>query len=173
MRRQSNRVYWLASRQNYVLVLLRAIQETNSLHISSVIRAVLTHWTAHHLAYRRLLEIRLSLQILVENDEKLELRNQQLLPGDASAWEGSRKNIAVIKNNGFWNALARYIILCYNSTFRAFGIPTTFVHSEQFIACSGSHARCKYCNIPATKLYSCSCIYKMRYDRLRRVRRAT
>lgn len=99
---------WLQGK-TYVLALLRDVQQTNSLQVLAVIRAVLTRWTAHYLAYRRLLEIRLSLQILVENDEKLELRNQQLLIGDASTRGRSRKNISLIKNSAFWHALARYI----------------------------------------------------------------
>jgi hypothetical protein len=103
---------WLRGK-TYVLALLREVQLTNSLTILAVIRAVLTRWTAHYLAYRRLLEIRLSLQILVDNDEKLEVRNQQLLIGDASARERSRKNIAVIKNSAFWHALARYVLVKY------------------------------------------------------------
>ncbi|KAH9165148.1 hypothetical protein EDB89DRAFT_2077183 [Lactarius sanguifluus] len=45
--------------------------------------------------------------ILVENDEKLERKSQQLLLGDTSTWERSRKNISVIKNSAFWHALAR------------------------------------------------------------------
>ena len=66
---------WLRG-QTYVLALLRNVQQTNCLHVFAVLRAVLTRWTAHYdLAYRRLLEIRLSFQILVENDNKLELRN--------------------------------------------------------------------------------------------------
>jgi hypothetical protein len=101
---------WLQGK-TYVLALLRDVQQANSLDVLSVIRAVLTRWTAHYLAYRRLLEIRLSLQLLVENDEKLELKSQQLLLGDLSTRERSRKNIAVIKNSAFWHALARYIHL--------------------------------------------------------------
>ena len=69
---------WLRGK-TYVLALLHDVQQTNSLHVLAVIRAVLIRWTAHYLAYRRLLEIRLSLQSL---DEKLELRNQQQLLGD-------------------------------------------------------------------------------------------
>ncbi|KAH9029946.1 ribonuclease H-like domain-containing protein [Lactarius pseudohatsudake] len=93
--------------KTYILALLREVQQTNSLRVLAVIRAVLTRWTAHYLAYRRLLEIRLSLQLLVENDEKLERKSQQLLLGDASTRERSRKNISVIKNSAFWHALAR------------------------------------------------------------------
>jgi len=97
---------WLRGK-TYVLALLRQVQLMNSQRILAVIHAVLTHWMAHYLAYRRLLEIRISLQLLIKNDEKLELRNQQLLLGDASAWEWSQKNIAVIKNSAFWHALTR------------------------------------------------------------------
>ena len=103
---------WLRGK-TYVLALLQEVQLTNSQRVLAVIRAVLTCWTAHYLAYRRLLEIRISLQLLVENDEKLELRNQQLLIGDSSARERSRKNIAVIKNRAFWHALARYGLFQY------------------------------------------------------------
>ena len=82
------------------------------------------------------------MQILVENDEKLELRNQQQLLGDASAWERSRKKIAVIV---LWHALARYIIIYYNSTFRAFriNILTTFCSLGAIINYIISQARCK------------------------------
>ena len=104
---------WLRGK-TYILALLCEVQQTNSLRVLAVIRAVLTRWTAHYLAYRRLLEIRLSLQILVENDEKLELRSQQLLLGDVSTREQARKNIAIIKNSAFWHALARYVI-CLNT----------------------------------------------------------
>lgn len=55
----------------------------------------------------------------MENDEKLELRNQQLLLGDASAWEWSWKNITIIKNSAFWHALARFA-----STFKYGMAPT-------------------------------------------------
>ncbi|KAH9004423.1 ribonuclease H-like domain-containing protein, partial [Lactarius hengduanensis] len=92
---------WLRGK-TYILALLREVQQTNSLCVLAVIRAVLTRWTAHYLAYHRLLEIRLSLQLLVENDEKLERKSQQLLLGDASTQERSRKNISVIKNSAFW-----------------------------------------------------------------------
>jgi len=105
---------WLRGK-TYILALLREVQLTNSQRVLAVIHAVLTRWTAHYLAYRCLLEIRLSLQFLVENDEKLELRNQQLLIGDTTACERSRKNIAVIKNSAFWHALARYSISCLNT----------------------------------------------------------
>ena len=99
---------WLQGK-TYVLALLQEVQLTNSQHVLAVICAVLTRWTAHYLAYHCLLEIWISLQLLIENDEKLELRNQQLLLGDASAQEQSWKNIAVIKNSAFWHTLARYV----------------------------------------------------------------
>jgi len=105
--RATELIGWLRGK-TYVLALLRDIQLTNCLSVLAVIHAVLTQWTAHYHAYRRLLEIRLSLQILVENDEKLELRKQQLLLGNASARKRSWKNIMVIKNSAFWHALARY-----------------------------------------------------------------
>lgn len=46
---------WLWGK-TYILA-LREVQQTNSLRVLAVIRAVLTRWTAHYLAYRRLLEI--------------------------------------------------------------------------------------------------------------------
>ena len=45
----------------------------------------------------------------MDNDEKLDLRNQQLLLGDAPARERSHKNIALIKNSAFWHGLARCV----------------------------------------------------------------
>lgn len=119
-------ISWLhGNGKTYILALLREVQQTNSLRILAVIRAVLTRWTAHYLAYCCLFEIHLSLQILVENDEKLELRSQQLLLGDASAREWSQKNIAIIKNSAFWHALARYA-----RVFK-YGITPTYLLSTQ------------------------------------------
>ena len=146
----------------------RDVQQTNSLHVLAVIRAVLTRWTAHYdLAYRRLLEIRLSFQILVENDNKLELRTISCFLGMHLHGNDHGRILRLYRTV---RSGTRFQGISFSSIIPPF-VPLAFlrqfVHSEQFINYSSSHARCKSCNIPATRLYSCSCIYRMRYDLIR------
>ncbi|KAF8578694.1 hypothetical protein K439DRAFT_1648725 [Ramaria rubella] len=79
----------------------------NSAPTLTVIRAVLTRWTCHYLAYHRLLDLRLSLQTLVDNDERLPTGKRQPVLGDRDAQAKSHINIAIIKSSTFWHALAR------------------------------------------------------------------
>ncbi|EPQ51031.1 hypothetical protein GLOTRDRAFT_49718 [Gloeophyllum trabeum ATCC 11539] len=66
----------------------------------TIIRAVLTRWTAHYLAYRRLLEVKTSLELLAEHP-------QLYASGDAVSRAKTEKMIPIIKNSLFWHHLAR------------------------------------------------------------------
>lgn len=94
-----------------ILALIRAAQENSGQEkILTVIRAVLTRWTAHYLAYRRLLELHKILLVVVMND-KLLGRNSRLISGDKKSKARARRMIAVIEDPVFWHALARHVVL--------------------------------------------------------------
>lgn len=78
-----------------------------------MIRAVLTRWTAHYLAFRRLLELQHPLQALVNRDA-MAPPDQRVLnsqSGTAANKRKAREMTAIIQNSGFWHSLARYIFL--------------------------------------------------------------
>ncbi|KAI0075642.1 hypothetical protein K474DRAFT_1599424, partial [Panus rudis PR-1116 ss-1] len=98
-------ITWLRSK-TYVLGLLRNIQtelSQGTRKILSVIRAVLTRWTSHFLAYRRLLELQRFLIILVDKDAALP--TSSIITGNAAARNKARSMIALIRNGLFWHSL--------------------------------------------------------------------
>lgn len=66
----------------------------------TIIRAVLTRWTAHFLAYSRLLEVRTQLQALAADPSKM-------VTGDRNARIRAEIMVAIINNAAFWEAIAR------------------------------------------------------------------
>lgn len=69
----------------------------------SVIRAVLTRWTSHFLAYRRLLQLQTSIMTMLELDEAAE--ESQIITGSASAREKATEIISYLKDDHFWSAI--------------------------------------------------------------------
>ncbi|KAH9046941.1 hypothetical protein EDB84DRAFT_1557976 [Lactarius hengduanensis] len=63
----SDLISWLCSK-TYVLARLREVQTQSGKPPLTVICAVLTRWTAHYLAFKRLLELQLPLRALVTHD---------------------------------------------------------------------------------------------------------
>ena len=74
-------------------------------HILSVIRAVLTRWTAHYLAFKRLLELKWVLETVVRQDS-LRLANDQILvSGDTRSKTKARNMIKIIEDPSFWYSI--------------------------------------------------------------------
>lgn len=69
----------------------------------AVLRAVLTHWMSHYLAYHCLFELCPALELLVTK-HKADL----ISGGDACSCRKTQTAIATIKNTTFWHALAQY-----------------------------------------------------------------
>ncbi|KAE9385656.1 hypothetical protein BT96DRAFT_820684, partial [Gymnopus androsaceus JB14] len=69
--------------------------------------AVLTRWTSHYLAFRRLLEMRAILEFIVTKDRMQP--ESQLVTGDKKSKEKAQAMIKVIENHDFWLALVRYV----------------------------------------------------------------
>lgn len=110
-------ITWLRSK-TFVLALLRAIQEENGQATLSVIRAVLTRWTAHYLAYCRLLELEPSLRLLAQKDAMKDEHDSQLITGDARAKAKAREMVGLIldRDNTFWSAIRRCVYAIFFDT---------------------------------------------------------
>jgi hypothetical protein len=99
-------ITWLRSK-TYVLALIREVQLQNGITAAAVICAVLTRWTAHYLAYSRLIQLSPTLKLLVQQDEMRATPNSRLITGDKKAKEKARRMVKLIKNEVFWKALVR------------------------------------------------------------------
>ncbi|KAJ2977735.1 hypothetical protein NUW54_g11382 [Trametes sanguinea] len=95
-------IKWLRSR-TYLLALLRDIQTSMpgfKGQPKTVIRGVVTRWTSHYLAYRRLLELQPALQLLAFDQRLFD-------SGTAESHAKSREMVPVIQNGLFWHSLTR------------------------------------------------------------------
>ncbi|KAF7293683.1 hypothetical protein MIND_01148300 [Mycena indigotica] len=115
---------WLRSK-TFVLALLRELQRSSNLPVLAIIRAVLTRWTSHYLAYTRLIAVGPPLRALVARED-LRGTDNQLITGDSKAKKKAQKMVALIKNPQLWAALERMrthlspLALCANMTQTAF-----------------------------------------------------
>ncbi|KAF8478229.1 ribonuclease H-like domain-containing protein [Russula emetica] len=73
----------------------------------SVLRIILTRWTAHFLAYRRLLDLRQSLEIIATQEENCADDQKLIIKGRREAKEQARKMLKLIQNPDFWRSIAR------------------------------------------------------------------
>lgn len=99
---------WLRSK-TYVLAHLREVQVQSGRQPLTVIRAVLTRWMAHYLAFKRLLELQHPLQALVTHDAIAPADQHYLIPPGSTTANKKKAHemIAVIRNASFWHSLAR------------------------------------------------------------------
>ena len=106
----SDLIAWLRSK-TLILALLRDVQEAlpGSDGIKAIIRVVLTRWTMHYQAYRRLRELRNVIAMVVEADERKPAKESLMITGDAKAKEKAKKMVKLIKNTRFWDALCVYV----------------------------------------------------------------
>ena len=100
-------ITWIRSKTLFHAVLKSthgAMTNTNGL---AVLRAVLTRWTSHYLAYCRLDDLRLALQTVVQNDVILPDEKKCVIIGDSRAKEKARSMVVIINDPRFWVALGR------------------------------------------------------------------
>ena len=106
--RATELIAWLRSKTQ-LLALLRAIHARLGKNAAkTVIRAVLTRWTAHYQAYARLLDLRFVLVIVVTPDKDQPENEMCIFSGDAKAKKKAKEMVALINNDDFWKALTRY-----------------------------------------------------------------
>ena len=98
-------ITWLRSKSQILAQLREKCRELR-LNAVSVIRAVLTRWTAHYLAYRRLLDLRPALQSIALDDSCRHPNESIFIKGPPDSKNKARAMMGVIDNHGFWQGLA-------------------------------------------------------------------
>ena len=90
--------------------MIRKVRAAANLSPLAVIRAVLTRWMAHYMAYRRLLELRPALESVIANDA-MQSRDEDktVVTGDAKAKRKSRRMVKIMKDPLFWHSLTRLV----------------------------------------------------------------
>lgn len=75
----------------------------------AVLRAVLTRWTAHYNAYRRLLDLYVPLKLLTDHDAKYpgpqNERQRIMITGNKKAQEKAAEMVKLIRDPIFWHKL--------------------------------------------------------------------
>jgi hypothetical protein len=101
-------ITWLRSKTSVLALISEACKslggETTG---SSVIRAVITRWTAHYLAYSRLIALRPALTMVVTNDVARVQMNfgSKLVTGNPAARAKAERMVEAITNQEFWESL--------------------------------------------------------------------
>jgi hypothetical protein len=107
-REASELISWLRGR-TFVLASIRETQASLNKAAISVLRIILTRWTAQFLAYRRLLDLRQSLEIIATQEENRADDQKLIIKGRREAKEQARKMLKLIQNPDFWRSIARFI----------------------------------------------------------------
>jgi hypothetical protein len=98
-------ITWLQSK-TLILALLRKAQLDTMLTALAVIQAVLTRWTAHYQAYKRLLELQGALQMLVSAEKAWPDLKKLIATGERKAKDHANNMMEVITDSTFWRAIA-------------------------------------------------------------------
>ena len=107
-------IAWLRSKSQ-VLALLHEIQRGiclangSNIKILSVIHAVITRWTAHYLAFHRLLDLKQTLEILVSREKEAPNGSKIIVAGDATSQKKGSEIIKIIEDSLFWHMILRFI----------------------------------------------------------------
>lgn len=99
-------ITWLRSKSQ-ILALLRDKCRDLGLHASSIIQAVITHWTAHYLAYKQLLELQRALQTVALEDSCRAPGASVFIKGPAASKRKASTMVELISNNNFWMNLTK------------------------------------------------------------------
>ena len=98
---------WLCSK-SLVLAMLHKVREQAGLPALSVLRAVLTRWTAHYMAFCCLLKLHTALVGVIAADEmQVEPAKKTFITGDAKAHAKAKEMVRIVKDPVFWHTLAR------------------------------------------------------------------
>jgi hypothetical protein len=86
-----------------------ALNSTNTSQprrVLTVIRAVLTRWTSHYLAFRRLLDLKFALDFLVRQEKDLG-QDSKIVTGDAAARRKAAEMLKLIEDPVMWSILTQ------------------------------------------------------------------
>lgn len=79
--------------------------------IKAVIRAVLTRWTMHYQAYRRLRDLHDVIVVVVKDDGAKPSNERFIMTGDTRARAKAATMVDLVKNSEFWDALSVYVTI--------------------------------------------------------------
>ncbi|KAF7974572.1 hypothetical protein HWV62_11944 [Athelia sp. TMB] len=98
-------ITWLRSK-TLLLGMIREIRDKLGLSPLSVLWAVITRWTAHYLAFRRLLELEPSLRAVISKDDMQQNpAKKAVVIGDAKPKRRARRMVKIIQNPLFWHGI--------------------------------------------------------------------
>ena len=100
-------ITWLRSKTQLLAILKTTYTILTGQPGLSVLRAVLTRWTAHYLAYVRLLTLRQALEAVVTNDRHKPEKEQCVIIGDTKAKAKARSMVGLILDSQLWQALEK------------------------------------------------------------------
>lgn len=95
---------WLYSK-TFILALLNKAQMKATSTAKAVIQVVLTRWTAHYMAYCRLLELQPFLTSLVYTEETLPKQMKQIITENKDVKTKASTMVKIIKDSSFWHAI--------------------------------------------------------------------
>ncbi|KAI0310539.1 hypothetical protein OF83DRAFT_1070358 [Amylostereum chailletii] len=101
-------ITWLRSRT----ILINTIQDQHkAIHgfALAVIRAVLTRWTAHYLAYSHLLTLHSTICLVLDTDYARPAHLRLIFTGDSKTMAKTNNAYQLVKNNEFWISIARMV----------------------------------------------------------------
>ena len=100
-------ITWLQSK-TIILAAIHSQHTENHLSMLAIIRAVITWWTAHYLAYCWLLELHGTLQVVVVNDKEKRAEDKIVVTSDAKAKANARRMVKLILDELlFWHGIAQ------------------------------------------------------------------
>ncbi|TFK24427.1 hypothetical protein FA15DRAFT_592446 [Coprinopsis marcescibilis] len=105
----SSLITWLRSKTLLLGLICSAYAQHNNGKTKSILRAVLTRWTSHYLAFNRLLELQQTLDLVVLQDAMKPADQKLIVIGDAAAKNWAKKMIEIIKDSSFWLGLVRVV----------------------------------------------------------------
>ncbi|KAJ7459620.1 hypothetical protein B0H11DRAFT_1736953, partial [Mycena galericulata] len=94
-------ITWLRSK-TLVLAFIREAQEGLGERALAIIRAVITRWTAHYQAFRRLQQVQSALTALPPNE-------RNFVRGDRKAREKCLAMVAIVRDASFWTAISQMV----------------------------------------------------------------
>ncbi|KAL1743828.1 hypothetical protein HDZ31DRAFT_9135, partial [Schizophyllum fasciatum] len=99
-------ISWIRGKTQLIF-LLKEAQLANGNVALSVVRAAMTRWTSHHLAYHRLVELQPALSKVVSDDE---FRSKggwpsQIIKGDRKSKAKAKSMLSILRSGTFWHGL--------------------------------------------------------------------
>jgi hypothetical protein len=92
-----------------VLGLIQEEQIQQNKNPTTIIRPVLTRWTAHLRAYQWLASVENVLSAVVATELRRSEKDRLFITGDKRSKERAEKMIAIIRNPTFWVSLQQYV----------------------------------------------------------------